>query len=295
MTTLLTRRQAPTPVTRAVARTRKPRSSQIIAAVTILAIFSLLALFASVFAPHDPTAGDFPKYLPAGSPGHLLGTDELGRDLLSRLFYGGRTSLVLPVAGVAIATVIGTVFALIAGFGSDAIQGLIMRFVDVMFAFPVIMVALALALILDPGTPVVLISIVVVATPYVARVVFTEVKNQRNREYIEAATSSGAGFWSVLFREVLPNVVGQIVVYSTSLIGSMIVFIASLSALGIGVQPPEPDWGRMIAEGAKVIISGNVIPALVPGLAVMLVALAFNWLGDGLRDVFDPRRLKGTR
>lgn len=272
-------------------RSRRRRNTQVTIAVVIIAVLVLVALLAPWIAPHDPVRGDGAnKYLPLGSDGHLLGTDDQGRDILSRLIWGGRTSLLVAFVASFAATIIGSALALVAGFSGDKPAGLIMRSIDVMFAFPVIIIAVVFALVFDPGAFVVILSIIFAAVPYVARVVFAEVKQQRGREYIEAAESLGAGLPSILFREVLPNVVSQIVVYGTGLVGGMIVFSSSLSALGIGVQPPTADWGRMISEGAKVIISGNVYVALLPGLAVLLVALAFNWLGDGLRDVFDPHQ-----
>lgn len=277
-------------------RTRRRRSSrrvhgQLALAIAILAAVILVTVLAPWIAPHDPLAADGAlKYLPVGSPGHPLGTDEQGRDLLSRLLYGGRTSLLIAIAAVIASTVLGSILALVAGFSNDNVAGVIMRSIDILFAFPVIIAAVAMAAILGPGTGVVIAAIVFSATPYVARIVFAEVKLQRGRDYVEAAVSLGAGFWSVLLREVLPNVAAPIFIYASGLVGIMIVFSSSLSALGIGVQPPEPDWGRMISEGAKVIISGNIVPALLPGLVVLVVALAFNWLGDGLRDVLDPHR-----
>ncbi|GAA5037386.1 peptide/nickel transport system permease protein [Thermocatellispora tengchongensis] len=265
-------------------------------ALIIIAGFVLLGLFAPLVAPYDPDLADGSvKYLGPGEQGHLLGTDEQGRDILSRLIWGGRTSLIVALLASATSTVIGGALALVAGFSGDRVAGLIMRSIDIMFAFPVIIIALVLAVIFGPGTVVVVLSIVFSAIPYVTRVIFAEVKLQRGREYVEAAESLGAGFFSILFREVLPNVLGQTVVYGTGLVGGMIVFSSSLSALGIGVQPPTADWGRMISEGAKVIISGNVYPALLPGLVVLVVALAFNWLGDGLRDLFDPHHRRAGR
>lgn len=272
-------------------RNRGRLNAQVVVALAIIAVLVLVALLAPLLAPYDPEDGDAAlKYLPLGAPGHPLGTDEQGRDILSRLIWGGRTSLLVAILAVAASTFAGSVLALIAGFSGDRVAGIIMRTIDVMFAFPVIIAALAFAIILGPGIGVVVLAIAFLATPYVTRVIFAEVKRHRGREYVEAAVSLGAGFWSILFREVLPNVAGQIVVYATGLVGGMVVFSSSLSALGIGVQPPAADWGRMISEGAKVIISGNVVPALLPGLAVLVVALAFNWLGDGLNDLFDPHK-----
>jgi peptide/nickel transport system permease protein len=272
-------------------RSARRVNAQVAVALAVIAVLVLVALLAPLLAPYDPENGDASlKYLPFGAAGHPFGTDEQGRDILSRLIWGGRTSLLVSILAVAASTFAGSVLALVAGFSSDRVSGLIMRTVDVMFAFPVIIAALAFAIILGPGIGVVVLAIAFLATPYVTRVIFAEVKRHRGREYVEAAVSLGAGFWSILFREVLPNVAGQIVVYASGLVGGMVVFSSSLSALGIGVQPPAADWGRMISEGAKVIISGNVVPALLPGLAVLVVALAFNWLGDGLNDLFDPHK-----
>jgi len=277
-------------------RSRRRANAQVVLAAAIIAAVALVSLLAPVVAPYDPDLADGSiKYLGPGEQGHLLGTDEQGRDILSRLIWGGRTSLIVAFLASAAATVIGSLLALVAGLSDDRVAGLIMRTVDIMFAFPVIMVALVFAVLLGPGTPVVVLSIVFSAVPYVARVIFAEVKPQRGREYVEAAESLGSGFLAIVFREVLPNVAGQIVVYGTGLVGGMIVFSSSLSALGIGVQPPTADWGRMISEGAKVIITGNVYPALLPGLVVLVVSLAFNWLGDGLRDVFDPHTRRADR
>lgn len=280
---------------------RPPRSgrahrAQVTCGVVVVALVVLAALLAPVVAPFDPYLADpARKFLDPGTSGHLLGTDELGRDLLSRVLWGGRSSLLLALVAVAMATVIGSAAALFAGFSGPRLSGAIMRSVDVLFAFPVILVAIALAALLGPGPVVIVLAILFTVVPYVTRVVFTEVKQQRDLDYVEAAMSLGAGRGALIAREVLPNILGSIVVYGTSLVGAMVVFSASLSAVGIGTQPPEPDWGQMIASGAKVIISGHLYVALVPGLMVMIVALAFNWLGDGLNDVLNRRTRNGKR
>jgi peptide/nickel transport system permease protein len=268
--------------------------AQLVTAGVLIGGVVLVSLFAPLLAPYDPLATDpSAKFLPPGSDGHLLGTDDLGRDLLSRLLWGGRTSLLLAVISVAGATAVGSVAALLAGFAGPRLSGVVMRLVDMLFAFPVILVAVALAAVLSPGAPVVVVAIVFYVVPYVTRVVFTEVKQHTRREYVEAATALGATRWSLMVREVLPNVTGQIVVYATGLVATMVVFSASLSAVGIGVQPPTPDWGQMIASGAEVVLSGHMYVAVIPGLTVVLVALAFNWLGDALHDLASPRT-RGT-
>lgn len=268
--------------------------AQLVTAGVLIGVVVLVSLFAPLLAPYDPLATDpSAKFLPPGSDGHLFGTDDLGRDLLSRLLWGGRTSLLLAVLSVAGATAVGSVAALLAGFAGPRVSGVVMRLVDMLFAFPVILVAVALAAVLSPGAPVVVVAIVFSVVPYVTRVVFTEVKQHTRREYVEAATALGATRWSLMVREVLPNVTGQIVVYATGLVATMVVFSASLSAVGIGVQPPTPDWGQMIASGAAVVLSGHLHVAVIPGLTVVIVALAFNWLGDALHDLASPRT-RGT-
>ncbi|WP_414121596.1 ABC transporter permease [Corynebacterium nuruki] len=268
-----------------------PRAGlQLTVSLTLIIVIVAAAVLAPWVAPYGPLDGDpSRKYLPVGADGHLLGTDELGRDLLSRVIYGARTSLLLSVASVAGATVAGTVVGLLAAFTGPRISAVIMRTTDVAFAFPVILVAIALAALLGTGKSVVVIAVVVAVTPYVTRIVFSEAKTQRELEYVEAARSLGAGRADIIFREVFPNISVPVVVYATGLVGTMIVFSASLSAVGIGVQPPEADWGQMIASGAKVVISGNMHVAVVPGLAVLVTSLAFTWLGDALNDRFHTR------
>ncbi|MFJ1456736.1 ABC transporter permease [Nocardia sp. N2S4-5] len=264
--------------------------AQLVIGAVLIGSVVVVSLLAPVLAPYDPLATDpAAKFLSPGSAGHLLGTDELGRDLLSRLLWGGRTSLLLAAAAVATATVLGSTAALFAGFSGPRVSGVVMRIVDMLFAFPVILVAVALAAVLSPGPAVVVVAIVFAVVPYVTRVVFTEVKQHTGREYVEAAIALGATRATLMVREVLPNVAGAIVVYATGLVATMVVFSASLSAVGIGVQPPTPDWGQMIASGAKVVLSGHMYVAVIPGLTVMVVALACNWLGDGLHDLWSPR------
>ncbi|MGI5219739.1 ABC transporter permease [Nocardia sp. CA-290969] len=271
-------------------------SAQFVAAAVLIGAVVVVSLLAPVLAPYDPLATDpAAKFLPPGSAGHLLGTDDLGRDLLSRLLWGGRTSLLLAVLAVAAATVAGSGAGLLAGFAGPKVSGAVMRVVDMLFAFPVILVAVALAAVLSPGPVVVVAAIVFTVVPYVTRVVFTEVKQQVRREYVEAATALGATRWELMVREVLPNARGAIVVYGTGMVATMVVFSASLSAVGIGVQPPTPDWGQMIASGAKVVLSGHMHVAVTPGLAVVVVALAFNWLGDALHDLSNPRTRESRR
>lgn len=277
------------PRLRRSALARFVRNREAVLGFLVLVLVVAVSALAPWLAPHDPNAGDAENVLaPLGSAGHLLGTDDQGRDVLSRVIHGGRGALVVSTASVAVALVLGTALGLFAAFAGRRASGVLMRVVDLMFAFPVILVALSLAAVLQPGAWVLIGTVVFAALPYVTRIVFAEAKIEREKDYVEAARSLGASEAAILGTEVLPNLVSSVVIYGTSLIGVNIVFTASLSALGLGIQPPDPDWGRMISEGAKVLVTGNPGVATFPAAAILLVALAFNWLGDGLRDVLDP-------
>jgi peptide/nickel transport system permease protein len=266
------------------------RHRQLVTAVVVIALIVAVSVLAPWLAPHDPIAPDAAhRYLPPLSPGHLFGTDEQGRDILSRLIWGGRATIAPTAAATTVAVVLGGALGLVAGWSRSWWSAAVMRLVDILFAFPVIIVAFALAEVIGMGMWVVAAAVVFAAVPYVSRIVYAETRRQAQSEYIDAARSLGAPPWELLGRELLPNLAATIVVYWTSLVGILIVLASSLSAVGIGVQPPTPDWGRMVAEGAKVLLSGSPFVAVIPGLAILVVGLAFNWLGDGLRDVLDPR------
>ncbi|GAA2607160.1 ABC transporter permease [Paractinoplanes durhamensis] len=265
------------------------RNREALLGLVVLVVVIGISVLAPWLAPHDPNAGDPESVLlPTGSAGHLLGTDDQGRDVLSRLLYGGRGALVVATVSVAAALVIGTLLGLTGAFAGRRTSGVLMRVIDLLFAFPVILVALSLAAIVQPGPGVLIGTVVFGAVPYVTRIVYAEAKIERGKDYVEAARSLGASEPAILLTEVLPNLVSSVVIYGTSLVGINIVFTASLSALGLGIQPPNPDWGRMLAEGAKVLVTGSPGVATFPAVAILLVALAFNWLGDGLRDVLNP-------
>ncbi|MGO2658382.1 ABC transporter permease [Mycetocola reblochoni] len=259
------------------------------AGVVIVLVAVLVSLAAPWLAPYDPTTGvGGDKLLPIGSDGHLLGTDDIGRDVLSRLIWGGRTSLLVGFLPVVIATVLATVLGLVAGYAPELVSGILMRVVDILFAFPTVLFAIAFAALYGPGLWPVVLTIILAAVPYLTRVIYSEVKAERGKEYVEASRALGASGAAVLFREILPNVSAPIIVYATTWAGGMIVFAASLSAVGIGVQPPTADWGRMVADGAKLFALGAPQLSLLPGLIITLVATALNWVGDGLRDALDP-------
>jgi peptide/nickel transport system permease protein len=262
-----------------------------LASLGFIAFALLVSLFAPWIAPCDPNAATDPslRLAPPGTPGHWLGLDGQGRDLLSRLVWGGRESLLSTIAPVFVAVLLSLALGLYAGYTRGRWSALVMRVVDILFAFPMVLLAIGLATALGPGFKTVALTIVFSATPYLTRVVYAGVRAERDKEYVEAARALGARTPTVLFAEILPNVATAAVVYGTTLVGSMIVFLSGLSFLGLGTQPPTADWGRMVSEGAQVLVLDAAHVATVPALAIVSVALAFNWLGNGLRDVLDPR------
>lgn len=257
-------------------------------------VIILLVLAASAaapwIAPFDPNAATpMLRNAVPGTEGHLLGLDAQGRDILSRVLWGGRPALLSSIIPVAVSVLLALAAGLLAGYHRNRWSALIMRVIDVLFAFPMVLLAIGLATALGPGAWAVGLTIVFSATPYLTRVVYAGVRAEREKDYVEAARASGATTVDLLLREILPNVVTAVAVYGTTLVGGMIVFQAGLSFLGLGTQPPHADWGRMVAEGAQVLVLGAAHVATIPALVIVVVALAFNWLGNGLRDVLDPR------
>lgn len=262
-----------------------------VASLLFIILVIAVSVFAPWIAPYDPNVADpSGRLAPIGTPGHLLGLDAQGRDILSRLIWGGRYSLLASVIPVVIAVVLSLAFGLVAGYRGGSLSAFIMRIIDFLFAFPMVLFAIGLAAVLGPGIWTVGLTVIFSATPYLARVVYADVKAEREKEYVEAARALGASDTEIIATEILPNVATSAIVYGTTLVGGMIVFLAGLSFLGLGVQPPTADWGRMVAEGAKVMILGSPHIATLPAIVIVLVALAFNWLGDGLRDVFDAHK-----
>ncbi|MEB3101761.1 ABC transporter permease [Ferviditalea candida] len=256
----------------------------------IVVIVGLVSLFAPLIAPYDPTVGEGSmRLMPPGTPGHLLGLDDQGRDILSRLIWGGRISLITALIPVLLTFGFSLVLGLIAGY-SEKLGELIMRTLDVLFAFPMVLFAIAIAAVLGPGMLTIMISIVLVLIPYMTRVVYVATVTEKTKEYVEAARAMGATKPEIIFKEIMPNVISGLIVYSTTLIGVMIVFGAGLSFLGLGIQPPFADWGKMTGDGMKVLTQGAPHVATIPGLVILIVSTAFNWLGDGLRDALDPHK-----
>jgi peptide/nickel transport system permease protein len=255
----------------------------------------VVAIFAPLVAPHDPLAQVYPPFQsPSGA--HLFGTDELGRDVLSRVIYGSRISLPLALLLVALATTIGGVLGALAGYFRRIVDGVIMRVTDLVFAFPAIILAMVVTAVLGRGLHNAVLAIVVVAWPAYARVVRGLVLSIGDSEYVQSARLLGSSARRALFTDVLPNVAGPVLVLATLDLGNAILLLSGLSFLGLGAQPPDAEWGSMVATGTQYFQYWWM--GTFPGLAIFSMVLAFNFLGDSLRDAFDPqtaRRLEEER
>ena len=247
----------------------------------------LLAVFAPWAATHDPLQGSVLRRLkPVGTPGFFLGTDETGRDIWSRLVYGGRLSLICGITPVALATFIGGTLGLVAGIGGRVVNMAIMRVIDVFYAFPSVLLAIAICGVLGAGIGNTILSLTIVFTPPIVRVTESLTAQVKNRDFVEAARASAAPLHAIIRYQILPNVLGGMLVYATSLVGISIILSAGLSFLGLGVTPPNPEWGLML-NALRQAIFVNPIVAALPGLAIVLTSLCFNLLSDGLRSAMD--------
>jgi ABC-type dipeptide/oligopeptide/nickel transport system permease subunit len=257
----------------------------VVGAVIALA-WLVVAIFAPYIAPHDPLAQVFP---PSQSPSgaHLFGTDELGRDVLSRVIYGSRVSMPIALLLVSLAALIGSLIGAVAGYFRGLVDGVSMRLVDLVFAFPAIILAMVVAAVLGRGLQNAALAIVVVAWPAYARVVRGLVLSVGDSEYVESTRLLGSSARRTLFRDVLPNVAGPVLVLATLDLANAMLLLAGLSFLGLGAQPPHAEWGSMVAEGAQYFQWWWI--GTFPGLAIFTAVVAFNFLGDSLRDVFDPQ------
>ena len=274
---------------RNVAR-RLVRDRTAMAAAGVLLLILLAAIFAPLIAPMDPLEGRMVNRLkPIGTEGHLLGTDELGRDMLSRLIWGGRLSLLMGVTPVVLAFFIGSAIGIVAGYAGGWVNTIIMRTVDVFYAFPSVLLAVALSGALGAGLGNALLSLTVVFIPPIARVAESVTTRLRSSDFIEAARASGAGALTIVRVHVLGNVLGPIFVYATSLIAVSMILASGLSFLGLGVRPPSPEWGLMLNTLRTAIYVQPWVAAL-PGAMIFLVSISFNMLSDGLRSAMEVRQ-----
>ena len=275
-----------TPAGRALRRLVRRRGAMV--GLTLVAFFVTLALLAPWLAPHDPLATSWSAVRKAPSAQHLFGTDEIGRDVLSRVIWGARASLLAGVVSVCISLVIGVPVGLGAGYLGSWVDMLISRVTDAMLACPFLILAIALAAFLGPSLTNAMIAIGIAATPIFIRLTRAQVLAVKVEDYIEAARAVGNSRLRIALRHVFPNILAPILVLVTIYLATAILTEAALSFLGLGTQPPEASWGNMLSE-ARSYVYQSVWMSIFPGAAIMLLVLGFNFLGDGLRDVLDPR------
>ncbi|OGG45639.1 MAG: hypothetical protein A3F84_28875 [Candidatus Handelsmanbacteria bacterium RIFCSPLOWO2_12_FULL_64_10] len=267
-------------------RLRKNRLA--VAGGALLALFLLIAAVAPWIAPHDPLAQDLYGRLSPPSAKNWFGTDDFGRDILSRVLHGSRVSLRVGVAAVAIALVVGTAIGLMAGYWGGLLDNVLMRLMDLMLAFPSILLAIVVVAVLGPSLNNAMLAVGIVSIPQYARLVRASVLSIREQDYVTAARALGARDARIILAAILPNCVAPLTVQSTLGLAGAILDAAGLSFLGLGAQPPTPEWGAMLSGGRDFILSAPWVLTF-PGLAILLTVLAFNLLGDGLRDALDPK------
>lgn len=268
---------------------RLSRDPATLAAGTLLLMIVLSAVLAPWIAPHDPNAGSIRLRLASvGAPSHWLGTDEQGRDMLSRLLWGGRMTLIAGLTPVVVAFLLGTALGVVAGYAGGLTSTLVMRTMDIFYAFPAVLLAIAISGALGPGLGNTLLSLSIVFVPRVVRVAESATVQVKGLEYVAAARASGAGVTQILRHHLLANILGPILVFSSTQVSLSIILAAGLSFLGLGVTPPAAEWGLMLNTLRQSIYVNAVVPAL-PGLAIFLTSMAFNLLSDGLRDAMELR------
>lgn len=258
------------------------------AGLLLLTLFFLLALLAPLLSPYDPLAQNIPDSLYPPSVKHLLGTDKLGRDMFSRMVYGARISMVAGMAVVALAGSLGTCVGILAGYLGGWLDELLMRLTDIFFAFPSLILAMAIAGALGPSLQNALIAVAVVSWPIYARLIRGQVLALREREFVQAAHAIGVANRRIILRHLLPNTLAPFLVQASFDMGTVILSIAGLSFIGFGAQPPTPEWGAMISEGRNYITTQWWLTG-GPALGILLLVAAFNLVGDGLRDILDPQ------
>ena len=264
------------------------KSPQLMVGITIVIFFVFIALFAPLLAPHDPLYAVVARRMQGPSIQHPLGTDDLGRDVMSRLMYGARISLMVGILATSMGAAVGVILGLLSGYYGGFIDMIIMRVADVLMAFPGILLALGIVAILGSSTRNVIIAISIFAVPGYARIVRGSTLTVKKLEYIDAIRALGARDGRIIFRHILPNILSPIIVQSTLNVGTAVVAAAALAFLGVGTPPPTPEWGIMLSSGRVFL---GVAPRLVmlPGLMIFLLAVGINLFGNGLRDILEPR------
>ncbi len=267
-------------------RLKRNRAAMLGGAVVLL--FVAIAILAPLIAPYNPDEGELAQRLKPPNREHLLGTDALGRDLLSRVIYGARISLQIQIVSVSIALVIGTLLGMVGGYYGGKFDHLIMRLMDILLAFPGIFLAISIIAVLGPGLLNLMLAAGIYSIPQFARIVRGSILTLKEKEFVEAARAVGESDGNILFRYLLPNSMAPIIIQTTLRMATVLLTASGLSFLGLGVQPPTAEWGAMLSNARAYLITAPHV-ATVPGLAIMLVVMGFNLFGDGLRDSLDPR------
>ena len=268
-----------------------------LAGLIVVVAVLLVALFAPVLAPHAPDLTNSAVFLKppfwqqGGSLTYPLGTDAIGRDILSRLMYGARLSLVIGIAVVAVSVLVGTVLGLLSGYFKGIFEIAIMRLMDIILTLPSLLLAIVIVAILGPGLMNAMLAVAVVVLPHYVRITRAAVITEASRDYVTAARMSGASRMRLMFSEILPNCTAPLIVQASLGISTAILDAAALGFLGLGAQPPSPEWGTMLADAREFVLRAWWVVTF-PGLAILITVLAFNLLGDGLRDAFDPKLKK---
>lgn len=268
--------------------TRFKRHRLAMLGLAVLVTFVSAGMLAPWLTPYDPARQDLSRALLPPSPGHPLGTDHLGRDVLARILYGARISLLLGVVAVAMGVAVGVPLGAISGYFGGTVDLVIQRVTDVVLSFPTFLLALSLVAVLGVGIQNIIISVGIGTVPAFIRLVRGSVLSLREQAFVEAARAAGAGHARIIARHVLGNVISPVIVHATLSVGTTILVAAGLGFLGLGVQPPTPEWGAMLGEARTYLFRAPHIAAF-PGLAIFVAVLAFNLVGDGLRDALDPR------
>lgn len=255
---------------------------------TLLLFIILTAIFAPNITPYDPILISTADRLQPPNAEHIFGTDDFGRDVLTRVLYGGRLSLMVGLTSVAIGSLSGILLGIVAGYYGGWVDAIIMRFIDVILSFPSILAALVIVAILGRGLTNVVIAVGISQIPFMTRVVRASTLSTKEMDFVLAARAIGSDDFRIMLRHILPNIIAPIIVTITNSIAGAIIFAAALSFLGLGVQPPTPEWGVMLSEGRAYLRAATWITTF-PGLAIVVTVMAINLLGDGLRDVLDPR------
>lgn len=267
---------------------RFKKNKRALVGLGMVVIFIVVALFAPWIAPYDPFKQDMQVMLESPGSHHWFGTDEFGRDLLSRIIYGAQISLMIGIVGVFIAVIFGVALGTIAGYFGGWLDSAIMRIMDIFMAFPSFLLALAIVSVLGPGMVNVMIAIGIFSVPTFARISRSAVISVKHKEFVEATKAMGGTNARIIFKHIIPNSIAPIIVLSTLRMATAILTASGLSFLGMGAQPPTPEWGAMLSSGREYLRTAPHV-STVPGLAIMFMVLGFNMLGDGLRDALDPK------